>query len=218
VNIVPADELPLIASPISPRAIVLDDPAGTPSVGLMNLSQLEIPCRYSSLGNTFHAQRLTAVTTMAMSTIGWLWATLIEVPYAMTIDQVMIEVTTLGAGSSVRLGLAEWQADSQEPMTVIVDAGLVDTSTTGAKIASFAAIERAAGQHLMGLAVCQAGTPPSIRANSSGAGGSNSSSILASGNTFTLDVTGTPGAFPATVIAGSSSAMARIAIRTQAVV
>ena len=64
-----------------------------------------------------------------------LWAAPFQVPRAMSIDRLAVEVMTLQAASTCRLGLYRANANG-EPGVLVVDGGTVDTSTTGAKEAT----------------------------------------------------------------------------------
>ena len=64
-----------------------------------------------------------------------LWGAAFQVPRAMSIDRLAIEVTTLQAASLMRLGLYNSKANG-EPGDLLVDGGTVDTSTTGVKEAT----------------------------------------------------------------------------------
>lgn len=54
---------------------------------------------------------------------------------AITLDQLVVEVTTAVAATTVRLGIYSANTDLQ-PVALIVDAGTIDSSTTGVKTAS----------------------------------------------------------------------------------
>ena len=76
----------------------------------------------------------TALTTAAIAA-----ATLYAMPFASpgggTIDQMMINVTSAGAGSSVRVGLYKSIAKGTNlyPGALVTDAGVVTTASTGVK-------------------------------------------------------------------------------------
>lgn len=76
---------------------------------------------------------------------------------AETFTRVGIEVSTLGSGSSVRLGLYNWV--DGVPTTLITDFGTVSTATTGIKEIT---ISQALAQGVYGLAVVSSATPAAV--------------------------------------------------------
>lgn len=80
---------------------------------------------------------------------------------AAVFDRIAIEVTALGAGGTVRLGL--YDSLDGNPNALKADAGTVDTSTNGGKEAN---INVATGPGLLWVAICaQGGVAPTIRAD-----------------------------------------------------
>lgn len=87
-------------------------------------------------------------------------------PEAFTADRIGIEVTTLGAGSAVRLGIYA-STDDHFPGELELDAGTVATTTTGAKEITIS-YEFGIGLYWLAAAE-QGGTPPALRTCGSGA-------------------------------------------------
>lgn len=86
-----------------------------------------------------------------------MWAAPLWVPHAITIDRLACEVTVLAAGSTVRLGLyGSTVADT--PGTLILDAGTVDSATTGIKEILALSTRIPAGLYWL-AGVSQGGTP-----------------------------------------------------------
>lgn len=86
-----------------------------------------------------------------------LYATGFEIHASRAFDRIGVEVTTLQAGSTIRLGI--YNDAGGLPTTLVVDAGTVDSSTTGAKEATIA--QTLAGVYW--LAYKAEGTAPVVR-------------------------------------------------------
>lgn len=98
-----------------------------------------------------------ATPSTGVSTLNLLQAVPIYVPHGVTVVSIACEVTTLAAASTIRLGIYGHNATTDGPGTLILDAGTVDSSTTGVK-------EITISQHLNPgwhwlAAVAQGGTP-----------------------------------------------------------
>jgi hypothetical protein len=84
------------------------------------------------------------------------------VPYAISIDALGVNVGTLDAGGTLRLGLFQMSADGSTH-TLLVDAGTVDTDTAVAKQATFTAVPVAEGWYQAGVTRSAADTAIRIR-------------------------------------------------------
>jgi hypothetical protein len=73
----------------------------------------------------------TAQTTSGALTSGRMYAIPFLVPKTITVDRIGINVTTLVASGLIRLGI--YNDSNGEPGSRLLDAGAVDTSTTGVK-------------------------------------------------------------------------------------
>lgn len=96
-------------------------------------------------------------TTVLAIAVNTLYHEPIYVATQITLDQLVIEVTTLAAGA-IRLGIYTADTDWQ-PVALVLDAGTVDTSTTGVKTISINQV-LAAGRYLL---VLVGNATPSIR-------------------------------------------------------
>ncbi len=74
----------------------------------------------------------TGQSSFGQSQIDRLWASPFVVTSSFSIDRVAIHVNTLQASSNMRFGIYESGSDGL-PGDLVVDAGAVDTSTTGVK-------------------------------------------------------------------------------------
>ena len=79
-----------------------------------------------------------------------------------TFDQIAVDVTAAQAGSTIQLGIYGAGVGDQ-PLGLIVDAGAVDSSTTGFKTITLTGIVLQPGWHW--LACLSLGAAPSFRAN-----------------------------------------------------
>ena len=62
----------------------------------------------------------------------WFMTSLLVVPRKMTFDRIAIEISTLDVGGNVRLGIYN-NGINLYPGTLLLDAGTIDTTTTGVK-------------------------------------------------------------------------------------
>ena len=149
---------------------------------------------------------------------GTLHMTPLTLASAITIDRIAIEVTGAGtAGSVCRLGL--YSDDGGKPGALLVDAGTVDTTTTGVKEVTVSQV-LSAGR--VWLAAVQQGAPATLATvrttlSSLWIGNSSASNVLGTPGNGLL-VTGVTGALPSPFPAGSSLSTQghRIAVRRQA--
>jgi hypothetical protein len=122
----------------------------------------------------------------------WYQALVVEAP--MVIDGLMTQVSTGAASSEIRLGLYAADEDWQPVGAPIVDAGKIDSSTTGYKTASFSAITIGRGRYVS--AHVSNGTPTVRRAAGvvTGAFGTGSAT-LTNVQTVSLQITGQSSVF-----------------------
>lgn len=77
------------------------------------------------------ATTATAMTVSTALTANRIYAHPFIVPKTITLDRIAVNVTTLVASGQLRLGI--YSDSNSEPNSLILDAGTVDTSTTGVK-------------------------------------------------------------------------------------
>ncbi|WP_104084263.1 hypothetical protein [Cryobacterium sp. Y11] len=138
-----------------------------------------------------------------------MWAAPLWVPRAITIDRLACEVTALVAGSTVRLGLYGSTAEDT-PGALVLDAGTVDSATTGIKEILALSTRIPAGLYWL-AAVSQGGTPTLRSIGNSSA--PPVASTLGGGSTGPNSYyqNGVVGALPATFTAvGASSGGTRV--------
>lgn len=102
----------------------------------------------------------TALTTGAL-TANRLYAIPFIVTKVMTVDQMSINVTTLGSGSSVRVGIYADNGNNY-PGALVVDGGSVSTATLGVKTYT-AGLPATLDAGLYWLAIVSNATAPTIR-------------------------------------------------------
>jgi hypothetical protein len=104
------------------------------------------------------------VTTVAVGN-GVLYLVPVYLPYSVTLDRLSIEVVTTpgGTGSVVRLGIYNHNATTHLPDTLLVDAGTVDTTTTGTKEATISQTLAAGTYWLAAVAQGSPSPNPTLR-------------------------------------------------------
>ena len=164
----------------------------------------------SELGRGYLAQADTlAVTDTSIMIVDFF------VPYTITIDSLNISVGTLEVGGLVRIGL--WQmSDDGTTHTTLVDAGTVDTDTTGGKIALITPIVLNRGWYQNGVIRSIGNTlirirsfSPTVKSYGGFNGGGGTYNISASGGYRTLPHAGGAAVpFDASYGAGNKSILA----------
>jgi methyl coenzyme M reductase subunit D len=164
----------------------------------------------SELGRGYLAQADTlAVTDTSIMIVDFF------VPYTITIDSLNISVGTLEVGGLVRIGL--WQmSDDGNTHTTLVDAGTVDTDTTGGKIALITPIVLNRGWYQNGVIRSIGNTlirirsfSPAVKSYGGFNGGGGTYNISASGGYRTLPHAGGAAVpFDASYGAGNKSILA----------
>ena len=110
-----------------------------------------------------------------------------------TLDSIGVNVTSGAAGSTVRLGI--YDDDTGYPGDLVLDAGTVDTATTGVKEASISQVLEV-GRYWL-AAVAQGGTPSIVcQTVNTGAGGMVGASSATSVIQSCFRVAGVTGALP----------------------
>ena len=134
-----------------------------------------------------------SLTASTLFTIGWEWAIPIYIPERTTFDKIGCEVTTAVASSNIRLGIRKAAAGVASDL--VLDAGQVDSSSTGAKEATISQ-ELEAGVYFLTAAAQDGASAPSINWIStdgfSGIFGIDTSNTVAS----CMYATGSTGALP----------------------
>lgn len=90
---------------------------------------------YTSLNNCYLTRKGVGATTAAL-TANRRFYQLVYVPTSRTFTEIVVTVTNAIASSSIRLGIRNCNQATGQPTTLIVDAGTVDSSTTGLKTLS----------------------------------------------------------------------------------
>lgn len=91
----------------------------------------------------------------AATTAGTAYFSRIHIPKALTVDRIACWVRTLGAASTVRLGI--YTDVTGRPGTLLVDGGTIDSTATGAKTVTIAQALAAGAYWLCGQV--EGGTP-----------------------------------------------------------
>ena len=122
----------------------------------------ELPARFAWYGRPAAGQyfRSTGNQTAVAATASRLCYLPVEFGAPLTIDRLGVSITTAGAGSTVRLGIYASAANGY-PGALLLDAGTIDSSTTGLKEITMSLAVRA-GRYWL-AAAAQGGTPPSTR-------------------------------------------------------
>lgn len=181
-------------------AIIAAHVAGDPHPGY--LTDVEgAPARTTAIG-VFYEPEGTAGSAAAM-TLSQLTAGPINLP-AGTYDALQFNCTTAGAaGSTVRLGI--YTDANGLPGARVVDAGTVDTTTTGLKVATISQV-LAAGRYWL-VNVAQGGTAPSCTVLS----GNPNLYLGATANLLGGIISTVAGALPASLSAMGTVSTARLA-------
>lgn len=79
----------------------------------------------------FYDSRMHSTLTTLTTAANTLYAVPFYVPRTVTYTSITIEVTTLASGKSIRMGI--YTDSSGVPNTLVLDAGTISTTTTGAK-------------------------------------------------------------------------------------
>ena len=101
------------------------------------------------------------ITSTTGPTVNTLYAMPFEVPTATTFDQISAEVTTLGSGSNIRLGV--YDDSNGYPGALRFDSANISSATTGHKTATITAGVQAFKPGLYWLAYENSATVPQIR-------------------------------------------------------
>jgi hypothetical protein len=104
------------------------------------------------------------VTTVTVGN-GVLYLVPVYIPSSVTLDRLSIEVVTTpgGAGSVVRLGIYNHNSATNLPSSLLVDAGTVDTTTTGTKEATISQTLSAGTYWFCAVAQGSASPNPTLR-------------------------------------------------------
>lgn len=177
----------------------------------------ELPARFGINGRPGTGQYFRAVgnQTTAAATLNRLCYMPVEFGAPFTIDRLGVSVTTLAASSVVRIGIYNSAANGF-PGTLLLDAGTIDSSTTGLKEITVSQAVKIGRYWMAGVA--QVGTPTTrVITNSKMSGGIGFLSTFTGGSgptTVTLLVGTNPtnifedsisGALPATATPGYDS-------------
>jgi len=103
----------------------------------------------------FYDSRIQSAFTTFTLTVNTLYAVPFYVPVATTYTTLAVEVTTLSVGKSVRLGI--YNDSTGVPGSLVLDAGTISTTTTGAKTITISQL-LAAGWYWL-AAVCDSSVP-----------------------------------------------------------
>jgi hypothetical protein len=87
---------------------------------------------YFAISNAYLTRRGTGVTTAAL-TANRRFFVPVYVSETRTFTEIAVVVTVAAASSSIRLGIRNCNQATGQPTTLILDAGTVDSSTTGLK-------------------------------------------------------------------------------------
>ncbi len=128
------------------------------------LAQTELRHRSGDIYRAGHWYVHTAELGTQGATDGRIVVRPTEIYSSIQIDRIGTNIATLGASSTVRLGIYQIRTGAAATFAdLILDAGTVDSSTTGDKEITIAqALDP--GIYLF-VAVAQGGTPPGIRSN-----------------------------------------------------
>lgn len=107
----------------------------------------------------YYRPPVTAVTTLAVVQ-DRLYAHPMSIPAAVTLDRIEVEVTTAAALTTIRMGI--YNDDGGTPGTLLLDAGTVDSSTTGRKSIT---ISQSINAGIYWLASVAQGGTPTVRAS-----------------------------------------------------
>jgi hypothetical protein len=108
------------------------DPAGTPldrKLSIESLIKRVGRGQVATNGSYFSGDMAGAVTTKSSITTSYLIR--VFIPRAMTVDRIGLEITTNIAASTVRLAI--YTDVNDVPTALVLDAGTIDSSTTGYK-------------------------------------------------------------------------------------
>lgn len=124
-------------------AIVGNKSTRTLSVNMDGVQGFPMYASASTLGLGPPAQTATTGTVTANR----LYRVPVLNPYRNTFTKIQIQVQTLAAGSHVRVGIYKCGA-AGETTTLVVDGGVLDTSTTGVKTATISSVLEAGWHYL----------------------------------------------------------------------
>jgi len=162
--------------------------------------------RVGATADRYYGPMVAGATATAAMTANVIYASPFAVVRTITLDRIAINVTTVAAGATARLGIYA-DAGTTYPGSLVLDAGTVDVSTTGMKTIT---ISQQLTPGLYWLVVWSGGAP-TIR----GVAGGGAYPILSLDNTLaaavynryeaTLSYTTYPSTFPAGASPGSGA-------------